>query len=187
MKGLLSSRRTLVSLGLGSAMVAASLTGCQRSSSPRGESAPLTTTESGMPAKWELAYLEGDVGITPQAARLWQSGPLQLRLQKLLGAAYGPFVEDMTVASKIDEEDQVVYVVGRGERDGAVEQAIFMADVRNDVIEVKIVSKGTVQDFAEAGPPIHTPPALTSMMSGREEPQHLELSPDLFQKTANQD
>jgi PBP1b-binding outer membrane lipoprotein LpoB len=107
--------------------------------------------------RYELAYLRNFIGKRADDMKLWESQPLQGRLQALLGADYETFISSMREQIPLAEDSGVIYTIGRNEQTKG--GAVFMADIANDVIEVKQVSGRTrqIKDYGEPGPALKVP------------------------------
>ena len=109
----------------------------------------LSFAQSAKPAG--LESLQGYVGKYPTDVALWEKEPLQSRLKALLGARYSTFVANTKTNSPVARYGDVMWTSGNKPHAGGSDAALFLADIKANVIEVYLLSKGVLSHHAERG------------------------------------
>ena len=106
---------------------------------------------SDAPKPENLAYLQSFVGKYPTDVKLWDTQPLGDRLKALLGQQLPTFLVNMRVNGPIARSGNVVWMSGSKPHEGATDGALLLADTKANVMEVYLLSKGTLTHHAESG------------------------------------
>ena len=96
----------------------------------------LSFAQSAKPAG--LESLQGYVCKYPTDVALWEKEPLQSRLKALLGARYSTFVANTTTNSPVARYGDVMWTSGNKPHAGGSDAALFLADIKANVIEVYV-------------------------------------------------
>lgn len=132
------------------ALLAAGCGGPDRAEGTSGSAAsPARDDASG------LAYLASFVGRYPYDVDLWNTQPLNARLQALLGEQYPTFVDNMEVQGPLEAYgDGVVWTSGNKAHQGGIESAMLLADTRSGALEVYLLTGQKLWHHAEREPRI---------------------------------
>lgn len=98
----------------------------------------------------DLGFLKALVDKYPNDIKLWTNHSLEPRLKNLLGNEYSVFVENMKVNSPLNEYSDVIWTSGNKPHDGGINAALFLADIKNNLIEVYLLTNGKLLHFGEA-------------------------------------
>ena len=80
---------------------------------------------------------------------LWEKEPLQSQLKALLGARYSTFVANTKTNSPVACYGDGIWTSGNKPHAGGSDAALFLADIKANVIEVYLLSKGVLSHHAE--------------------------------------
>ena len=82
---------------------------------------------------------------------LWEKAPLQSRLKALLGARYATFVANTKTNTPVARYGDVLWTSGNKPHAGGSDAALFLADIKANVLEVYLLSQGVLSHHAERG------------------------------------
>lgn len=99
----------------------------------------------------DLAFLRGFLDKYPNDVELWSNPALDVRLKNLLGNNYTVFIDNMKVNSPLGEYTDVIWTSGNRSQDGGFNAALFLADIKNNQIEIYLLKNSELIHFGESG------------------------------------
>lgn len=98
----------------------------------------------------DLAFLRGFLDKYPNDVELWSNPELDVRLKNLLGNNYTVFIDNMKVNSPLGEYTDVIWTSGNRSQDGGFNAALFLADIKNNQIEIYLLKDSELMHFGES-------------------------------------